>query len=125
MPERLHKIGLVASDVEAAVAFYTRQMDLKVVERFAVEGDQDYVFLQGGDVLLELMPAASARALPGFHHLSFEVEDIDAAAALMESRGARLIKGPFDVGVAGIRLCIFAGPDGVEVQLFERRLAPS
>lgn len=120
MINRIHKIALVADDVEAAVEFYTKTLGLEVTERFPVEGDQDYVFLKAGDVTLELMPKKAMGVEPGFHHISFHVDSTDAATAELTGKGVSMDKEPFDVGTGGIRLAFFPGLDGVQLQLFER-----
>ena len=66
------------------------------------------------------MPQAARGVAPGFHHLSFRVHDVDAAAAALRDRGVTLEKEPFDAP-GGLRLAFFRAPDGVLLQLFQRR----
>ena len=120
MINKIHKIALVTDDVEGAVAFYTQVLGLEVIERFPNEDDEDFVFLKAGDVKLELMPKKTMEASEGFHHLSFEVESVDAAFEELKSKGVKILKAPFDAGIGGIRLAFFEGPNGVRLQLFER-----
>lgn len=120
MINKIHKIALVTDDVEGAVAFYTQVLGLDVIERFPNEDDEDYVFLKAGDVKLELMPEKTMGAPEGFHHISFEVESVDAAFEELKSSGVKILRDPFDAGVGGIRLAFFEGPNGVRLQLFER-----
>lgn len=120
MINKIHKIALVTDDVEGAVAFYTQVLGLDVIERFPNEDDEDYVFLKAGDVKLELMPEKTMGAPEGFHHISFEVESVDAAFEELKSSGVKILREPFDAGVGGIRLAFFEGPNGVRLQLFER-----
>ena len=121
MPPRLHKIALISDDIEGAVRFYTEKLGMEVIERFPVEGDEDYVFLDAGTVLIELMPQKSARQTPGFHHLSFEVDDIEAGARGLKDKGVAIVKEPFAVGGdTGVSLCLFEGPDRLNLQLFHR-----
>jgi catechol 2,3-dioxygenase-like lactoylglutathione lyase family enzyme len=122
MASRIHKIALVTDDVEGAVRFYTQTLGLEVAERFPSEGDEDYVFLRAGDIILELMPSKSVQAPEGFHHISFKVDSVDASAQELRDKGVPMAKEPFDAGVGGIRLAFFAGPDQVRLQLFERRV---
>lgn len=120
MINKIYKIALVTDDVEGAVAFYTKVLGLDVIERFPNENDEDYVFLKAGDVKLELMPEKTMGAPEGFHHISFEVESVDAAFEELKSSGVKILRDPFDAGVGGIRLAFFEGPNGVRLQLFER-----
>ena len=122
MVNRIHKIAFVTDDVESAVRFYTETLGLEVRERFPNEDDDDYVFMKGGDIILELMPAKSTGHPVGFHHISFVVENIEAATGELREKGVTITKEPFDAGAGGIHLAFFEGPNGVNLQLFERRL---
>lgn len=120
MINRIHKIALVTDDVEGAVKFYTQTLGLEVMERFPNADDEDYVFLKAGDIILELMPKKTMRAPVGFHHISFRVDSVDAAAQELREEGVQMAKEPFDIGMSGIRLAFFDGPNQVSLQLFER-----
>ena len=121
MVQKIHKIAVVSDDIEAAVEFYTQKMGLTGVERFANEDDEDYVFLDAGGILLELMPQKSMGHPPGFHHISFEVDSVAASAQELKDRGVTITKEPFDVGGGtGISLGFFEGPNELNLQLFHR-----
>ena len=121
MVNRIHKIAFVTDDVESAVRFYTETLGLEVSERFPNEDDDDYVFMKGGDIILELMPAKSMGHPVGFHHVSFAVENIEAATEALREKGVTITKEPFDAGAGGIHLAFIEGPNEVNLQLFERR----
>ena len=120
MVNRIHKIALVTDDVEGAVTFYTRTLGLEVMERFPNVDDEDYVFLKAGDIILELMPKKTMQAPVGFHHISFRVDSVNAAAEELRGNGVQMAKEPFDIGIGGIRLAFFDGPNQVPLQLFQR-----
>ena len=63
MPHKIHKIAIISDDIEGAVEFYTKKLGLTVVERFSNEDDEDYVFLDAGGILLELMPQKTGSNL--------------------------------------------------------------
>ena len=116
-----HKIAVITDDIEAAVAFYTQKLGLTVVERFATEDDEDYVFLDAGGILLELMPQKTMGQDPGFHHISFDVDSVEESARALEEKGVTITKKPFDVGGGtGITLGFFEGPNQLNLQLFHR-----
>ena len=48
MAHKIHKIAIISDDIEGAVEFYTKKLGLTVMERFANEDDEDYVFLDAG-----------------------------------------------------------------------------
>lgn len=115
----LHKAAVVTESVAAAERFYTEVLGLEVSERIPSGSGEDYVLLRAGRTLLELMPQEAMGTAPGFHHLSFRVADVDAAAAALTAHGVAMEKEPFDAE-AGLRLAFFRGPDGVLLQLFQR-----
>lgn len=119
----LHKAAVVVQSVADAERFYTEVLGLTVTERIpsgADADDEDYVMLGAGSTTLELMPQKAMGVAPGFHHLSFRVDDVDAAAAALRKQGVTVEKEPFDAP-GGLRLAFFRGPGGVLLQLFERR----
>ena len=121
MIDKIHKIAVVTDDVEGSVEFYTRTLALKEVERLpGRDGDEDFVFLDAGGFLLELMPQKTMQAEVGFHHISFKVESVYEAGSELRNKGVELEKEPFDAGVGGIHLSFFRGPGNVLLQLFQR-----
>ena len=121
MVHKIHKIAVVTDDIEGAVAFYTQKLGLTVVEHFATEDDEDYVFLDAGGILLELMPQKTMEQDPGFHHISFEVDSVEDSAQELKDKGVSITKEPFDVGGGtGITLGFFEGPNQLNLQLFHR-----
>lgn len=117
---RLHKVAVVTDDIEGAVQFYTTTFGLQVAERFANEGDEDFVFLKSGDMILELMPQKTMKTDVGFHHISFHVDSLEAATADMRANGVELTGQPIDAGVGGIRFAFLQGPNAVPLQIFQR-----
>ena len=121
MVHKIHKIAVITDDVEGAVEFYTQKLGLTVVERFHNDDDEDYVFLDAGGILLELMPQKSMGLPPGFHHISFDVDSVEDSAQELKDKGVTITKEPFDVGGGtGITLGFFAGPNQLNLQLFHR-----
>jgi len=121
MIHKIHKIAIITDDIEGAVQFYTQKLGLTVVERFKNEDDEDYVFLDAGGILLELMPQKSMGQEPGFHHISFAVDSVEDSAQELKAKGVTITKEPFEVGGGtGITLGFFSGPNQMNLQLFHR-----
>ena len=121
MPHKIHKIAIISDDIEGAVEFYTKKLGLTVVERFSNEDDEDYVFLDAGGILLELMPQKTMGEDPGFRHISFDVDSVEDSAQDLKDKGVTITKEPFDVGGGtGITLSFFEGPNQLNLQLFHR-----
>ncbi len=122
MVHKIHKIAIITDDIEAAVQFYTQKLGLTVVERFENEDDEDYVFLDAGGILLELMPQKTMGQDPGFHHISFKVDSVEESTQELKDKEVTITKEPFDVGGGtGITLGFFAGPNQMNLQLFHRK----
>ena len=121
MVHKIHKIAIITDDIEGAVEFYTQKLGLSVVERFANDDDEDYVFLDAGGILLELMPRKTMGQDSGFHHISFDVDSVEDSAGELKDKGVPMTVDPFEVGGGtGITLGFFEGPNQMNLQLFHR-----
>ena len=98
MVHKIHKIAIITDDIEGAVEFYTQKLGLSVVERFANDDDEDYVFLDAGGILLELMPRKTMGQDSGFHHISFDVDSVEDSAGELKDKGVPMTVDPFEVG---------------------------
>ena len=86
------------------------------------------MFLRAGDFYLELFratapapgaaPAGAGPDSPGWRHLAFKVDDVDAAVAAMGG-DARITAGPmsFDAFIPGWKTVWVADPDGNIVEI--------
>ena len=121
MIQKIHKIAVITDDIEGAVQFYTQKLGLTVLERFENEDDDDYVFLDAGGIMLELMPQKTMGQEPGFHHISFKVDSVEDSTQELKDKGVTITKEPFDAGGdTGITLGFFSGPNEMNLQLFHR-----
>lgn len=124
----VHHMGLVCRDPEASERFYTRYFGFRRARVADLGGGDQIVFLKSGDFYLELFKAkqedpAPPRGgpgpeYPGWRHLAFMVDDIDALLAEIGS-DATITAGPmsFDAFIPGWRAVWIADPDGNIVEL--------
>jgi catechol 2,3-dioxygenase-like lactoylglutathione lyase family enzyme len=135
-------VGVVVDDLAAATAFFL-ELGLELQGEASVEGDlvDSIVGLEGvrseiammqtpdGHGRLELTkfhappgpsgdPHAPANT-PGLRHITFAVDDLDAALARLRAHGAELVGGIESYG-GSYRLCYIRGPEGIIVELAER-----
>ncbi|MBA2297550.1 MAG: VOC family protein [Actinobacteria bacterium] len=116
-PKGIGAITLFVEDLAVAKQFYREVFGLPVV----FEDDDSAVF-KFGDTLVNLLKATAARELiepaavasrEAGARLQFtlEVDDVDAMAAELATRGVELLNGPID-RPWGIRTASFRDPGG-------------
>ena len=102
---RIDHIELLTAQPERAIAFYTGVLGFKVRARDRVPGTPlgplDLAYLDLGGTTIELMtyPEAQPAAREpgerlGYRMMALEVEDMDAALALLKARGIEVSWGP-------------------------------
>jgi catechol 2,3-dioxygenase-like lactoylglutathione lyase family enzyme len=140
--QRMHHVGVVVDDLAAATEFFV-ELGLVVEGETAVEGTwvDRIVGLEGvrSDIVMMQTPDGNGRLeltkfhsppsqdgdrhapanAPGIRHVSFEVDDVDAAVAGVRARGAELV-GDLVSYENFYRLCYVRGPEGIIVELAQR-----
>ena len=140
--QRLDHVGIVVDDLEAATAFFV-ELGLELQGDGQVEGGwvDNVVGLEGvraeiamvetpdghGRLELTKFHAPSVRGgdghapanILGIRHVSFVVDDIDAAVATVRAGGGELV-GEVENYKDIYRLCYVRGPEGIIVELAER-----
>ena len=138
----MHHVGVVVDDLAAATEFFV-ELGLVVEGETAVEGTwvDRIVGLEGvrSDIVMMQTPDGNGRLeltkfhsppsqdgdrrapanAPGLRHVSFEVDDVDAAVAGVRARGAELV-GDLVSYENFYRLCYVRGPEGIIVELAQR-----
>jgi methylmalonyl-CoA/ethylmalonyl-CoA epimerase len=132
MLTRIDHLGLAVTDLEEALAIYGGAFALVTHHRETLE-DQgvEAVALQLGESVIELLgpirvDSPIARFLaergPGFHHVAYRVDDIEAALAGLREAGVRLIDETPRTGLGGTKIA-FVHPKstfGVLSELVQR-----
>ena len=115
---QLNHVGVAVEDVEESIEFYTQTLGFE--EAFRVDGDDGQLrlaYLRVSDTtFVELAPANADRPA-GMTHFGIHVEDVAAAKAMFESRGASAT----DVftGFTKASLSNVFDPQGVQIELSE------
>ena len=119
-------VGLNVTDLDRSISFYERVVGLEVLNR-SPGGERRYAFLGSeGKLLLTLWQQSSGRSsrtLPGLHHLSFQVADIESvrrAEAGLRDMGVRfhhdgVVRHQEGGESAGI---FFEDPDGIRLEIY-------
>jgi catechol 2,3-dioxygenase-like lactoylglutathione lyase family enzyme len=140
--QRMDHVGIVVDDLAAATAFFV-ELGLKLQGEAQVEGGwvDRVVGLEGvrAEIAMLETPDGHGRLelskfhappspggdrhppanVPGIRHVSFAVDDIDAAVAGLRARGAELV-GEVERYKDSYRLCYVRGPEGIIVELAQR-----
>ncbi|GGL05522.1 VOC family protein [Planomonospora parontospora] len=126
MTLRTGHIGLNVSDLDTSRDFYRKVFGFEVVGESREDGRR-YAFLgRDGTLVLTLWQQSGGRfatGLPGLHHLSFEVPDIEAvrrAEAVVRELGAVLHHDgvvPHGEGASSGGV-FFEDPDGIRLEIY-------
>lgn len=128
---RIYHLGYAVHDIEAAAGFYERNFGVRPSEPEVVE-EQGIVatMFRVGESQIELVQPTHpdspvGRFLQkrgeGFHHVAFEVDDLEAALAKLKSDGVELIDEEPRIGAGNTRMA-FVHPNaafGVLTELVE------
>jgi len=129
---RYDHVHLRSADPEAMAGFFETMFAAEVVRGTYAAGTfypgkpRVYVKVGGQTVLIAPShhdePTGAAPQFPyyGVEHIGLTVDDIDAAVADLRAKGADIAVGPMDYS-AGTRLAFIRGPEGVMVEIVQRR----
>lgn len=122
---RFDHIHLRSPDPEAAAAVWADAFGAKVTARVQAGANLRVVLdLAGVPLFLEQVPPGTHAPPPppflGIEHVGLTVDDLDAAMAGLAAKGIARLSGPSQPR-PGVRIAFFAAPDGVQVELIERK----
>jgi catechol 2,3-dioxygenase-like lactoylglutathione lyase family enzyme len=122
---RFDHIHLRSPDPEAAARVWTAAFGAEVKARMQAGPWLRLVLdLAGVTLFLEQVPpdthAPPAPPFLGLEHLGLAVGNLDAAIADLAAKGVPLVSGPSEPR-PGVRIAFFGMPDGVRVELIERK----
>jgi methylmalonyl-CoA epimerase len=134
--EKIHHVAVIVRDMEGALGFYRDKLGLDVEAVMTMDYDHVVIgFLPVGEVKIELVQptddtTGSARFLAskgeGFHHICFEVPDIQVALDRLASMGLILIDtAPRKGGEGPVAFVHPKSCNGVLVELIEAPGGPA
>ena len=124
---RIHHVGIVVRDVEAAAATYRRALGLDAVALEEFRGLARVAFLRAGETLLELIQPLTgdtpwAIALrdrgEGAHHFALEVADLREAMRALATSGTGFLD-PHPSRAPGNTVSVFLDPAATGGALIE------
>ena len=128
-PRELVNVRYLVDDVEAAVAFYTRFLDFRVLTSFApafadvARGNLRLLLSGPGSSAGRPMPDGTKPGPGGWNRIHLIVDDIAAEVTRLRQAGARfrndILEGP------GGQQVLLQDPSGNVVELFQPAAFPS
>ena len=119
----IHHVAVTTNSFDRMRAFYVDILGLTVLGGFS---GQEIVFLDAGGTAIELIgedgPDVGNRARrAGWHHLAWEVEDVDAAFAELVAHGVPVHSPPesFPGAAPTLRIAFLRDPDGNLLELVQ------
>jgi methylmalonyl-CoA/ethylmalonyl-CoA epimerase len=100
MFNKVHHIGIVVKDMDAAIALYEKSGAKLLGREPSADGKVDLAMLDlGGDLIEPLAPIHRESNISkfieqrgeGLHHVAYEVDDIKAEMARLKNEGLELI----------------------------------
>lgn len=121
MLEKIHHLGYAVEDLEAAARFYANNFGAEPSEAEIVEEQGIVTKMFGvGESRIELLQPTRTdspvgkflgKRGEGFHHVAYQVDDIDASLAELKDKGVELIDEAPRMGAGGTRMA-FVHPKG-------------
>lgn len=123
---RIHHAAIICADYARSKHFYTQVLGLAVVAEHYRAARQSYkldlALPDGSQVELFSFPGAPPRPsypeAQGLRHLAFEVDDVAACKAALETQGVAVEPVRVDETTQR-RFVFFADPDGLPLELYE------
>ena len=121
-------IGVAVEDLDAAIALYENEYEMKLVHRETVtEQGVEAVLLDVGESHVELLAPLGpdtpvgkflAKKGPGLHHVAYRVDDVEAELVRLKAAGVKLIDETPRTGIRGSSVG-FLHPDSTGMVLTE------
>jgi methylmalonyl-CoA/ethylmalonyl-CoA epimerase len=128
---RIDHIGVAVEDLDAALALYEHEYEMRLVHREVVEQQGvEAVLLDVGENHVELLRPLSAdtpvgkflaKRGPGLHHVAYQTPDIEAELERLGAAGLRLIDSAPRTGIRGSRVAFLhpASSGGVLTEIVQ------
>ena len=121
-------IHLRTPDPEAMAQWFERMLGAEVIR--SMQQGKPRIDLKLGGANIFIAPVAANEGVnpppttpyQGLDHFGLTVSGIDAVAAELKGKGVEFTKEPTTVR-PGVRVCFIRGPQGISIELLERKPA--
>ncbi|WP_226654589.1 SMU1112c/YaeR family gloxylase I-like metalloprotein [Guptibacillus hwajinpoensis] len=125
---KVHHVAIICSDYERSKEFYTKTLDLKIIEEtYRKERDSYKLDLAvGNHTQIELFSFPNAPERPsypearGLRHVAFEVTDLEEAVQQLLKKGVSSLEEIRVDELTNKRFTFFEDPDGLPIELYEK-----
>ena len=116
---QLDHVALGVHDLDERIAFLTGTlgMTLKRIGQHVKTGGRIAMIADSNGFKLELIELPNHE--PGFQHLAYRVEDVEAAHASLVAQGCASIRGPHEIGAAKAVTALVEDPSGTQIQVIK------
>ena len=119
------------SNMEQSINFYTRLLDLKLVNRREIpQNNAEIAFLQdpeakGSTIELTFYRNQKKFSQPDyedrvFDHIAFEVKNMEKTIAAMRKKNVTITDEPFQLSPSGSIIAFVEDPDGTLIELIQK-----
>lgn len=116
---QLDHVALGVHDLDERIAFLTGTLGMKLgrIGKHVKTGGRIAMIWDLAGFKLELIELPNDQ--PGFQHLAYRVEDVEAAHATLVERGCTTIRGPHEIGAAKATTALVEDPSGLQIQVIK------
>ncbi|HZO27474.1 MAG TPA: VOC family protein [Chloroflexota bacterium] len=116
---QLDHVALGVHDLDERIAFYTVTLGMKLgrIGKHVKTGGRIAMIADSNGFKLELIELPNDE--PGFQHLAYRVEDVEAAHASLVEQGCKTIRGPHEIGAAKAVTALVEDPSGTQIQVIK------
>lgn len=120
-----HHIHLLCSDLESTISFFTNNFGAQLMGRPEFGGKPGASLKIDGTTInlkvagdAETVDADANLPIYGYHHICFEVDDVDAAYKELMDKGLEFTLTPRDIP-GNLRVAFCKGPDGIAIEILQ------
>ena len=108
-------IHIRSTDPEKTAAYYERMFEAEIIRTLQDGATRIDMKIGGANVFI-----APVTPYQGLDHFGLEVQDIDKVVADLKSKGAEFTM-ELKQARPGVRICFVRGPEGVSIEVLERK----
>ena len=116
---QMDHVALGVHDLDERIAFYTGTLGMKLgrIGKHVKTGGRIAMIADSNGFKLELIELPNDE--PGFQHLAYRVDDVEAAHASLVEQGCKTIRGPHEIGAAKAVTALVEDPSGTQIQVIK------